>query len=82
MILRLIEKHGKLTIEELVQISGINKSIIESEIMHLWEQGKICIDKNGKCYIPPKTTFSTMLLVTFLIFIASFILVGAMKASL
>lgn len=82
MVLRLIEKHGKLTVDEMVTLTGIPKNLIETEIMRLWHQGKICIDKNGKCYIPPKTTFPTMLLVTFLIFICSFILIGAMKASL
>ena len=82
MILRLIEKHGKLTIEELVQISGINKSIIESEIMRLREQGKICIDKDGKCYIPNKDGFASFLAVVFLLFVTSCIFIGALKETL
>lgn len=81
MILELLKQNGKMTIEELAQITGRPKAVVELELVNLWQQGRVCIDKNDQCYIPPKTSFPTMLLVTFLVFICSFVLVGAIKAT-
>ena len=82
MILRLIEKHGKLTVDEMVTLTGIPKKLIETEIMRLWEQGKICIDKDGKCYIPNKDGFASFLAVVFLLLVTSCIFIGALKETL
>lgn len=82
MILRALEKHGGMTVEELVKLTGIPQALIEMEIQRLWNQGKICIDNDGLCYIPPKTSFPTMLFATLLILFCSFVLVGAVKVSL
>lgn len=78
MVLKALEKHGELTIEELAQITGRPKVFVEMELHNLRQQGKVCIDKDGVCYISPKTSFPSMLLVTFLVFICSWFLVGAM----
>ena len=82
MVLRLIEKHGKLTVDEMVLISGIPKNIIEAEIMRLWENGEISIDEHGKCYIPNKDGFASFLAVVFLLFVTSCVFIGALKETL
>lgn len=81
MIIRLLEKHGELTVEQISQVTGVPKEAVEVEIQRLWGEGKVCMDKHGKCYIPPKTTFSTWLFVAFLLFVISWTFVGAIKAT-
>lgn len=77
MVLKALEKHEKLTVEEIAQVTGRPRAMVEKEINQLWQQGKVCID-NEVCYISPKTSFPTMLLVTLLIFVCAFILLGAL----
>lgn len=81
MVLKLLEKHGELTVEQLSQIMDKPVHEIEKEIEKLWSQRKVCIDNKGLCYIPPRTSFPTMLVVVFIVFICSWFLIGAMKAT-
>ena len=81
MVLRLIEKHGELTIDEIVLLTGIDRSIVEKEVNRLWEEGKICI-RDERCYIPPKIDFSAILAVAFLMFVMSVIFLGALKETI
>jgi len=81
MVLRLIEKHGELTIDEIVLLTGIDRSIVEKEVNRLWEENKICI-RDGKCYIPNKDGFASFLAVVFLLFVTSCVFIGALKETL
>lgn len=82
MVLRLIEKHGELTIDEIVLLTGIDRSIVEKEVNRLWENGEISIDEHGKCYIPNKDGFASFLAVVFLLFVTSCVFIGALKETL
>lgn len=77
MVLEALQEHGEMTVEQLSRVTGKSEQAIEKEIDELWQEGKICMDKNGVCYIPPRTSFATMLLVVFLIFVCSWVLIGA-----
>lgn len=81
MIFNLLKKHGKLTINEISQITGVPEDAVEKEIIRLCNEGRVCMDKHGKCYVPPETAFSTWLFVAFLFFIMSWIFIGAIKAT-
>ena len=80
MILKLLEEYGELSTVQLAQILDRPVREVEKEVVKLSQQGKICTE-NGKHYITPKTSFPGMLFAAFLIFVCSFILVGAIKAT-
>lgn len=80
MVLKLLEEYGKLSTVQLAMIMDKPIREIEKEVMQLSQQGKICTE-HGKHYITPKTSFSAMIFAAFLIFVCSFVLVGAVKAT-
>ena len=82
MILRAIEKHGRVSTKKLALLLGVSRAVIDFEIERLSIEGKIKTDSKGKHYIPKETTFSSWLLVSFMFLVCGVTVLGALAKTL